>query len=127
MPPARERDPLRPLFWDAAFATAVGSLNSGVVLVAYALYFGASNQIVGVLAAIPLLTQLLQAPAVVLAARSFSSMRAARPSSASGRTRRTPTWSGGTVLRIRELRGHASAEPKSDGRRRGRGAPESRA
>lgn len=69
MPPARERDPLRPLFWDAAFATAVGSLNSGVVLVAYALYFGASNQIVGVLAAIPLLTQLLQAPAVVLVER----------------------------------------------------------
>lgn len=63
------RDPLRSLFWDAAFATAVGSLNSGVVLVAYALHFGASNQVVGILAAIPLLTQLLQAPAVVLVER----------------------------------------------------------
>jgi len=64
-----ERDPLRSLFWDAAFATAVGSLNSGVVLVAYALYFGASNQVIGILAAIPLLTQLLQAPAVILVER----------------------------------------------------------
>jgi MFS family permease len=66
---ARGGDPLRSLFWDAAFATAVGSLNSGVVLVAYALYFGASNQVIGLLAAIPLLTQLLQAPAVVLVER----------------------------------------------------------
>ncbi len=64
-----ERNALRHLLWDAAFATAVGSLNSGVVLVAYALYFGASNQVIGILAAIPLLTQLLQAPAVILVER----------------------------------------------------------
>ena len=62
-------DPTRRLLWDAAFATAVGALNSGVVLVAYALHFGASNQVIGILAAVPLLTQLLQAPAVVLVER----------------------------------------------------------
>jgi MFS family permease len=60
---------MRRLMWDAAFATAVGALNSGVVLVAYALHFGASNKVVGFLAAIPLLTQLLQAPAVILVER----------------------------------------------------------
>jgi MFS family permease len=60
---------LRHLLWDGAFASAVGALNSGVVLVAYALYFGASNQVIGFIAAIPLLTQLLQAPGVILVER----------------------------------------------------------
>lgn len=54
------------LMFDAAFATVVGTLNSGVVLVAYALMLGASSTVIGVLAAVPFLTQLLQAPAVVL-------------------------------------------------------------
>lgn len=63
------RKGVRHLLWDAAFATAVGALNSGVVLVAYALHFGASNKVIGFIAAIPLLTQLLQAPAVVLVER----------------------------------------------------------
>jgi MFS family permease len=54
---------------DAAFATIVGTLNSGVVLVAYALFLGASPFVIGLLAAIPFLTQLLQAPAVVLMER----------------------------------------------------------
>src|SRR5687767_9023182 len=54
------------LMFDAAFATVVGTLNSGVVLVAYALMLGASSSVIGVLAAVPFLTQLLQAPAVVL-------------------------------------------------------------
>ena len=57
------------LMHDAAFATVVGTLNSGVVLVAYALMLGASSTVIGVLAAIPFLTQLLQAPAVVLLER----------------------------------------------------------
>lgn len=57
---------LRHLMWDAAFATAVGTLNSGVVLVALALHLGASNAYVGLLAAVPFLSQLIQAPAVVL-------------------------------------------------------------
>ena len=66
--PATEKA-LSHLMWDAMFATVVGSLNSGVVLVAYALYFGASNKIIGLLAAVPLLSQLLQAPAVLLVER----------------------------------------------------------
>jgi MFS family permease len=57
---------LKYLMIDAAFATAIGALNSGVVLLALALYLGASNIQVGILAAIPLLTQVLQAPAVAL-------------------------------------------------------------
>lgn len=59
----------RRLMLDAAFATIVGTLNSGVVLVAYALMLGASSTVIGVLAAIPFLTQLLQAPAVALLER----------------------------------------------------------
>ncbi len=50
----------------AAFATLVGALNSGVVLAAYALHLGASNAVIGVLAALPFWTQILQAPAVAL-------------------------------------------------------------
>ena len=57
---------LRRLMFDAAFATIVGTLNSGVVLIAYALWLGASPAVIGLLAAIPFLTQLLQAPTVLL-------------------------------------------------------------
>jgi MFS family permease len=60
---------LKNLMWDATFATVVGALNSGVVLVALALWLGASNAVIGVLAAIPLWTQILQAPAVSLVER----------------------------------------------------------
>jgi hypothetical protein len=59
----------RRLMVDAAFATVVGSLNSGVVLIAYALHLGASSTVVGVLAALPFLTQLLQVPTVLLLER----------------------------------------------------------
>lgn len=57
------------LMLDAAFATIVGTLNSGVVLVTYALLLGAPSSVIGLLAAIPFLTQLLQAPTVVLLER----------------------------------------------------------
>jgi MFS family permease len=60
---------LRRLMTDAAFATIVGTLNSGVVLIAYALWLGASPAVIGLLAAIPFLTQLLQAPSVALLER----------------------------------------------------------
>jgi MFS family permease len=62
----------RGLHWlmaDAAFATAVGALNGGVMLVVFALWLGASNTVIGLLAALPYLTQLLQAPAVSLVER----------------------------------------------------------
>ena len=67
-----ERELTRGLRWlmaDAAFATAVGALNSGVVLVAYALWLGAPNTVIGLLAALPFWTQFLQAPAVSLVER----------------------------------------------------------
>ena len=57
------------LMADAAFATIVGTLNSGVVLVAYALFLGAPPSVIGLLAAIPFLCQLLQAPAILLVER----------------------------------------------------------
>jgi MFS family permease len=57
------------LMADAAFATAVGALNSGVVLVVFALWLGAPNAVIGLLAALPYWTQLLQAPAVSLVER----------------------------------------------------------
>lgn len=60
---------LKHLLWDAGASSAVGALNSGVVLVAYALYFGASNKVIGFIAALPFLAQLLQAPAVLLVER----------------------------------------------------------
>jgi MFS family permease len=60
------------LMADAAFATIVGTLNSGVVLVAYALFLGASPAVIGILAAIPFLGQLLQAPAILLMERVHS-------------------------------------------------------
>lgn len=66
--PERERG-LRNLLIDAAFATAIGALNSGVVLLALAIHIGATTPQIGVLAAIPLLTQMLQAPAVTLVER----------------------------------------------------------
>lgn len=59
----------RRLMADAAFATIVGTLNSGVVLISYALLLGASASVIGLLAAIPFLTQLLQIPGVVLLER----------------------------------------------------------
>lgn len=67
-PEEREKG-IRNLMIDAAAGTAIGALNSGVVLLALALHIGASNVQIGFLAAIPLLTQVLQAPAVTLVER----------------------------------------------------------
>jgi MFS family permease len=67
-----EADHARGVRWlmaDAAFMTAVAALNSGVVLVVYALWLGAPNAVIGLLAALPYWTQLLQAPAVSLVER----------------------------------------------------------
>jgi MFS family permease len=59
----------RALVFDGAFANMVGALSSGVVLVAFALALGASNTIIGILAAIPFLTQIAQLPTVALVRR----------------------------------------------------------
>jgi MFS family permease len=44
----------------------VGTLTTGVILVGYALELGANNAVVGLLAAVPLLFQLVQLPAIFL-------------------------------------------------------------
>ena len=58
----------RALIHDGAWANVVGALTSGVLLVGFALQLGASDQIIGILAAIPFITQLAQLPAIRLIA-----------------------------------------------------------
>ena len=57
---------LRRLIDEAAWSSAISALTSGVILTAFALYLGASNLMIGVLASAPFLGQLLQAPAILL-------------------------------------------------------------
>lgn len=59
----------RAMVQDAAWASLVGALYGGVILVGFALELGASAFIIGLLAAIPFLSQLAQLPAVVLIER----------------------------------------------------------
>jgi len=64
----RERG-LRLLVVEAIFSGGTTALTSGVILTAFALHLGASNVMVGVLAATPFLAQLLQLPAIQLVER----------------------------------------------------------
>lgn len=57
---------LRNLTWEAGFSNLVSSLTSGVILTAYAMQLGASNALIGVLAALTFWAQITQAPAVLL-------------------------------------------------------------
>jgi MFS family permease len=57
---------LRGVLKDGIATQAMGTLTTGPFLVAFALQMGGSNFAVGLLAAIPFLTQLFQLPAVVL-------------------------------------------------------------
>ena len=74
-PPAREITPealargKRDMVQDAAWASLVGALYGGVILVGFALELGATPFLIGVLAAIPFLAQLAQLPAVLLIER----------------------------------------------------------
>jgi hypothetical protein len=54
---------------DAAWASLVGALYGGVILVGFALELGASPFVIGLIAAIPFLSQLGQLPAIVLIER----------------------------------------------------------
>jgi hypothetical protein len=54
---------------DAAWASLVGALYGGVIMVGFALEAGATPFIIGLLAAIPLAAQLAQLPAIVLIER----------------------------------------------------------
>lgn len=60
---------LADLVRDGAYAQAVGALTAGVLLVGFALALGASNFVIGLLAAVPLLAQLVQVPTILLVER----------------------------------------------------------
>ncbi|HEX7052803.1 MAG TPA: MFS transporter [Burkholderiales bacterium] len=59
----------RALVRDAAWASMVGALYGGVVLVGFALQLGASPLHIGILAAIPFFAQIAQVPAIALVER----------------------------------------------------------
>ncbi|TAK80112.1 MAG: MFS transporter [Betaproteobacteria bacterium] len=59
----------RALVKDAAWASLVGALYGGVILVGFALELGATPFIIGLLAAIPFVAQLAQLPAIALVER----------------------------------------------------------
>ncbi len=59
----------RALVRDAAWASMVGALYGGVVLVGFALQLGATPLHIGVLAAIPFFAQIAQVPAIALVER----------------------------------------------------------
>lgn len=67
--PAECERGLRLLVVEAAFSGGAAALSTGVILTAFALHLGASNAMVGVLASVPCLAQLLQLPAVLLVER----------------------------------------------------------
>jgi len=57
---------LKAVTYDGMATQAIVTFSSGVFLVAYAIQLGASNFYIGVLAAIPMLAQLIQVPSVYL-------------------------------------------------------------
>ncbi|MCX9010413.1 MAG: MFS transporter [Candidatus Methanoperedens sp.] len=57
---------LRNVIKDGLTSQAMGTLTGGIFLVAFALKLGASNMVIGLLAAIPSLAQLIQIPSVYL-------------------------------------------------------------
>lgn len=61
-----QRRALRSVLWDGIASEAMGTLTTGVFLVGFALELDASNVMIGVLAAVPFIVQLLQIPSVAL-------------------------------------------------------------
>src|SRR3982751_568725 len=59
----------RALVKDAAWASMVGALYGGVILVGFALELGATPWHIGLLAALPFLAQLAQLPTILLIER----------------------------------------------------------
>ena len=57
---------LRALLYDGVFAQVMGTFTGGAFLVTFALLLGASNVVIGLLAAVGPLTQILQIPAIFL-------------------------------------------------------------
>jgi hypothetical protein len=60
---------LRSLLYDGVCSQMMGTFTGGAFLVAFALLLGASNTVIGLLAAVGPLTQLLQVPAIYLVDR----------------------------------------------------------
>jgi MFS family permease len=77
---------LRRLVVEAAFSSTTAALTTGVILTALALHLGANNTTIGILAAIPFLTQIAQAPAIMLIERLRARKRIAIVSSLIGRS-----------------------------------------
>jgi MFS family permease len=84
--PAELETGLKRLVVEALFSNTTAALTTGVVLTAFALHLGANNATIGLLAAIPFLTQLAQIPAIALVERLRERKRIAVLSSAFGRT-----------------------------------------
>lgn len=66
---AEQQRGMRVLTTEVIFSTLADSVAGGVILTAFALHLGASNALIGTLAAITFWDQLLQGPGVVLVAR----------------------------------------------------------
>lgn len=66
---ADRRRGMRLVLLDGLTTQTMATLTGGVFLTAYALQIGASNLVVGLLAAIPFLAQLMQLPAIVMVER----------------------------------------------------------
>jgi hypothetical protein len=66
---AELEDGLGNLVKDGIYAQATGALTAGVLLVGYGLALGASNFVIGLLAAIPFLAHLAQIPTILLVER----------------------------------------------------------
>ncbi|MFH1743312.1 MAG: MFS transporter [bacterium] len=64
--PNDQQTGLRMLLLDGMFSQIMGSLTGGAFLIAYALLLGASNKVVGLIAAIAPLSQILQIPSIFL-------------------------------------------------------------
>lgn len=60
---------MRMMLYDAAFVTFMGVLTTGAFLIGFALALGASNTVVGVIAAAGPLAQILQLPSIILIER----------------------------------------------------------
>jgi MFS family permease len=74
---------LRTIIKDGMASTSMATLTGGAFLVAFALKLGASNLVIGLLAAIPPLAQLLQIPSIYLVER-IRNRRAISVSASSG-------------------------------------------
>ncbi|MBL0923631.1 MAG: MFS transporter [Sphingomonadaceae bacterium] len=71
---------------EAAFSNTTAALTTGAILAAFALHLGANNFTIGLLAAIPFLTQIAQLPAIWLIERYRARKRIAVISSVIGRS-----------------------------------------